>query len=79
MLFRSGSAVPAARGRYFYGDSCSGTVWSLKLRKGKASGLRRERFSVVGDSGYGLVSFGEGARGELYLVSWGGTIYRLVR
>ena len=26
-----GAAVPAAAGRYFYGDYCSGTVWSLKL------------------------------------------------
>ena len=26
-----GSAVPAATGRYFYGDYCCGTVWSLKL------------------------------------------------
>ena len=74
-----GSAVPAARGRYFYGDSCSGTVWSLRLRNGKASGLRREHFTVGSNSSYGLVSFGEDARGELYLVSLGGTIYRLAR
>ena len=26
-----GSAVPAAKGRYFYGDYCSGTIWSLRL------------------------------------------------
>ena len=25
-----GSAVPAARGRYFFGDYCSGSVWSLR-------------------------------------------------
>ena len=67
-----GRAVPAARGRYFYGDYCSGNVWSLKQRSGKAVGLRREPFRVAS-----LSSFGEDAAGELYLVSLDGAIYRL--
>ena len=29
--------VPAAAGRYFYGDYCSGTVWSLRIVDGKAT------------------------------------------
>ena len=69
-----GSAVPAARGRYFFGDYCSGHVWSLRVVDGKATGVRREPFDVSG-----LSSFGEGAGGELYLVSHEGSIYRLVR
>ena len=69
-----GRAVPSARGRYFYGDYCSGIVWSLKQRGGRAAGLRREPFKVAG-----LSSFGEDAAGELYLVSLNGTIYRLAR
>ncbi len=67
-----GQSAPAAAGRYFYGDYCTGTVWSLKLSGGKAIGLRREPFNVAN-----LSSFGEDAAGELYLVSHGGTIYRL--
>lgn len=67
-----GSAVRAAAGRYFYGDYCSGTVWSLKMVSGKARQLRREPFSVES-----LAGFGEDAAGELYLVSQGGTVYRL--
>jgi len=67
-----GRAVPAARGRYFYGDYCSGTIWSLKVVRGKASGVRRESIHVPD-----LSSFGEDARGELYLTSLGGTVYRL--
>jgi glucose/arabinose dehydrogenase len=66
-----GSSVPAARGRYFYGDFCSGNVWSLTLASGKAR-VRREPFQV--DS---LASFGEDARGELYLVSLEGSVHRL--
>jgi glucose/arabinose dehydrogenase len=68
-----GRAVRAAVGRYFYGDYCSGRVWSLVVRNGRASGLRAER----GLRTEGLSSFGEGATGELYLVSHQGTIYRL--
>jgi glucose/arabinose dehydrogenase len=60
------------RGRYVYGDYCSGIVWSLKVAGGKATGLRREPFRVEN-----LTSFGEDAAGELYAVSHGGTIYRL--
>jgi glucose/arabinose dehydrogenase len=67
-----GKAVRAAVGRYFYGDYCSGIVWSLKVVDGRATGLRREPFRVDG-----LTSFGEDAAGELYLVSQGGTIFRL--
>jgi glucose/arabinose dehydrogenase len=62
----------ALRGRYVYGDYCSGIVWSLIVRNGKATGLRRESFKI--DS---LTSFGEDAAGELYATSHGGTVYRL--
>ncbi|MEX2210405.1 MAG: PQQ-dependent sugar dehydrogenase [Gaiellaceae bacterium] len=67
-----GPGVPAARGRYFFGDYCSGVVWSLKVEGGQARQVRREPFKVSG-----LTSFGEDSRGELYLVSHGGTVYRL--
>jgi hypothetical protein len=69
-----GSAVPAARGRYFYGDYCSGIVWSLRLAGGRATDVRRESFRIAG-----LSSFGEDARGELYATSLNGGVYRLVR
>ena len=69
-----GKAVPAARGRYFYGDYCEGTIWSLRAVKGKLKGIRREPFSVSA-----LASFGEDAAGELYAVSLDGTISKLAR
>ena len=67
-----GRAVPAAAGRYFYGDFCSGRVWSLTARNGKVSRVRREPFTVAN-----LSSFGQDAAGELYLVSLDGVVYRL--
>jgi glucose/arabinose dehydrogenase len=68
-----GRAVPAATGRYFYGDYCSGTIWSFKIANGKARTLREEPFDVKG-----LSSFGEDTAGELYAMSVdSGDLYRL--
>ncbi|MBA3427323.1 MAG: PQQ-dependent sugar dehydrogenase [Actinobacteria bacterium] len=69
-VYRGSNA--ALRGRYIYGDFCSGNIWSLKIVRGKATGLRREPFKVESVS-----SFGEDASGELYAVSHDGTIFRL--
>ena len=67
-----GRALPRTRGRYFFGDYCAGTVWSLRRVGGEVRQLRREPFRVPS-----LVSFGEDANGELYLVSLQGSIFRL--
>ena len=69
-----GKDVPAARGRYFYGDYCSGTIWSLRAVKAKLRSNRRESIRVPS-----LSSFGEDAVGELYAVSLDGQIYQLSR
>ena len=69
-----GAAVPAARGRYFFGDYCSGSIWSLVISGGQATDVRRESVRVPG-----LSSFGEDARGELYATSLEGRVYRFVR
>ena len=65
-----GSAVPAAKGRYFYGDNCSGKMWSFPA--GRARSVRTERFALPG-----LSSFGEDAGGELYAVTLNGRLWRL--
>ncbi len=67
-----GTAVRAAIGRYFYGDYCSGTVWSLRLVNGVARQIRPEPFKIPN-----LTSFGEGDGGQLYAVSGNGVLYRL--
>ncbi len=69
-----GKQVPSAVGRYFYGDYCSGIVWSLRIVNGRATSVRREAFTVPGLSG-----FGEDTAGELYLTSVNsGDVFRLV-
>jgi glucose/arabinose dehydrogenase len=68
-----GTAVPSFRGRYIYGDYCSGNIWSLRAVKAKLrSGPRREPFKIAN-----LSSFGEDTRDELYATSLDGTLYEL--
>ena len=67
-----GRAVAGASGRYFYGDYCSGIVWSLRVQDGRAADTRREPFRVSS-----LTSFGEDAAGELYFATGNGRIFKL--
>ncbi len=67
-----GSAVPAARGRYFYGDYCTGAVWSFTTGAGG-----RSSSPAVSGSVPSLSSFGTNGHGELFATSLDGTLYRL--
>jgi len=67
-----GRAVAAAVGRYFFGDYCSGIVWSLRIQNGSAADVRREPFHVSN-----LTTFGEDAAGELYFGTADGEIFTL--
>ncbi len=58
------------RGRYVFGDYCSGAVWSLRLVGGRAVDVRREPIHVAA-----LSSFGRDGQGRLYAASLRGTIY----
>jgi glucose/arabinose dehydrogenase len=69
-----GRAVASAVGRYFYGDYCSGNLWSLRIANGRAVEVRREPGRIAD-----LTTFGEDAAGELYAGTGGGRIYKLSR
>jgi hypothetical protein len=60
------------RGRYLYGDLCSGRLWSARLRGTHLTDDRPEGRTVP----Y-LVSFGQDGRGRVYAVSFFGTVYRV--
>jgi glucose/arabinose dehydrogenase len=68
-----GSKLPQLRGRYLFGDYCSGEIWSLRVDGGQATDVHREPLRVDA-----LTSFGEDARGELYAASLDGGVYQLV-
>ncbi len=61
-----GRAIPALRGRYLYGDLCTGTIWSLRQRGARAE-VRREPVRLPL-----LSAFGQDPRGELHAVSLDG-------
>jgi glucose/arabinose dehydrogenase len=64
--------LPALAGRYVYGDFCTGKLRSLRIRRGRATGDR-----TVGPKVSQLSSFGEDARGRVYVTSLDGPVYRL--
>ena len=65
-------SLPGLYGRYLYGDNCNKGIYSVKLRPGRATGARTLPVHVSG-----LNSFGEDARGRIYLASLSGAVYRL--
>jgi glucose/arabinose dehydrogenase len=70
-----GARVPALRGRYLYADFCSGRVWSM--RAGPNPGGVREETRRLGVSLSNVTSFGEGLRGDVYVLA-GGALHRFV-
>jgi glucose/arabinose dehydrogenase len=70
-----GRAIPELAGQYFYSDFCGGF---LKSAVAAGAGLRELANWDIGKPG-GIVSFGRDADGELYLISAGGVVYKLVR
>jgi glucose/arabinose dehydrogenase len=70
-----GARVPAARGRYIFGDLCSGTIWSFRVGPaGRASKVATMRGYVPA-----LSSFGEAANGELYALGYRGGLFAFRR
>ncbi|MGQ0586378.1 MAG: PQQ-dependent sugar dehydrogenase [Gammaproteobacteria bacterium] len=67
-----GKSVPAAQGRYFYADFCTGSVWAVPA-DGKPQRHGKPLARVPQPS-----SFGEDDAGELYITSFDGGIYQLV-
>ena len=71
-----GTRVTQLIGYYLYADYCSGLVGGFKYA-GSLTAPSRD-FTAFISPGAGVVSFGEDARGELYLMTYGGTLYRIV-
>ncbi|OPZ11587.1 MAG: Quinoprotein glucose dehydrogenase B precursor [Alphaproteobacteria bacterium ADurb.BinA280] len=69
--FRYRGEVLATRGKYFFGDYCTGEVWTSTPGTPWSTAID---FGAA--LGFGLTSFGEDEVGELYMLH-GSTIYRL--
>src|SRR5436190_2266005 len=67
-----GIKSPQWEGAYFYGDFCSGILWTAIQRPdGSWSNIETQ------NTGKEIVSFGEDDEGELYLVDRAGAVYRM--
>jgi glucose/arabinose dehydrogenase len=67
-----GTLLPDLQGTYFFGDWCSGTVWTT--RRDDAGNWQT---GVQMNTGRQISSFGEDVHGELFLVDYSGNILRL--
>jgi glucose/arabinose dehydrogenase len=75
-----GSAIPGLQGRYFFGDYCSGRVWSIRYDSatGTAVGFTTHSGALAIPGVENISSFGEDADGELYIVDQnGGEIWKI--
>ena len=80
-----GCALPDLLGTYFYSDFCSSFVRTFNGVSGGVAQNQADRTADVDPSGdlNGVSSFGEDARGEIYIVSHGnfaagaGAVYRI--
>ncbi|HUQ64223.1 MAG TPA: PQQ-dependent sugar dehydrogenase [Acidimicrobiales bacterium] len=71
-----GSKVPALAGAYLYADTCTGKLWGLVEGDGRVVDQRELPLNSEGGNGHSIVSFGEDAAGELYLLDLSSGIYR---
>jgi glucose/arabinose dehydrogenase len=71
-----GSAIPWLRGTYIYGDFVTGRVWTLKWEDGAVVAGPTELTTEIGVSN--IASFGSDNGGEAYMISYSGTVYRIV-
>jgi glucose/arabinose dehydrogenase len=65
-------SLPSLYGRYLFGDNCRSQIESVKLSPRQATDLRATGLDISGTS-----SFGEDARGHIYVASLNGPVYRL--
>jgi glucose/arabinose dehydrogenase len=75
-----GCAMPDVRGRYFFSDFCSAWIRSLTVTGGVASGPT-DHTSDLESTGVSIdlvTSFGEDARGEIYICDRGGEVFKIV-
>ena len=72
-----GQAIPAIRGHYFYADYCRGWIRSFRFTGQEVVERTEWPFGDIGS----VLSFGEDAAGELYVLASSdgvGSVYRLV-
>ena len=70
-----GAAIPELTGHYLYADYCAGVLRSFRLSGGQALDQRTWSIGAIGN----IKSFGLDAAGEMYILTGGGRVYRIVK
>ncbi len=76
-----GKKLKGFEGVYFFGDYCSGNIWSFKVKDGKANEFknRTEEINIAdGEFTNYISSFGQDADGEIYIVDYNGAVYKII-
>jgi cysteine-rich repeat protein len=76
-----GCAMPDLRGTYFYGDYCTAFIRSFRVVGGVATDQQDRTADLAPGGGLSISSissFGEDARGELYICDLGGAVFKIV-
>jgi hypothetical protein len=73
-----GESIPELRGHYLYADFCQSGVRSFQLVDNQVTAARDWTIGSDGEV-VNVVSFGQDAAGEVYLVTLNGTVARIVR
>ena len=82
VVYRGAALGSSYSGRYFFADFGASRVWSIALTvnpttgEATASGLM-EHTSELGNAAANISSFGTDASGEVYVLNYSGTVYRL--
>lgn len=72
-----GKKNPKWKGHYFYTDYCTGTIWAAK--RDPVDNTFTTNIVSSANPGLNIGSFGEDAKGELYVVGHGSeTVYRMI-
>jgi glucose/arabinose dehydrogenase len=72
-----GCAMPLLHGIYFFSDYCTSFVHTFEISGGIMTNFI-DRSSELGAGLSSVSSFGEDARGELYILNLGGSVWRVV-
>ena len=72
-------SIPEIYGHYFFGDFCTGEVFSFVWNGSEVLQLTDRTAAISPAGGFGhIAAFGEDGFGELYILDIGGKIYRIV-
>jgi len=76
-----GDDIPEIYGKYIFGDYCTGKIWSFRNNNGIVTDFKdhtSEILSSMDKKSFYLSSFGESYDGELFIIDYNGSLYKIL-